>query len=146
MDNFIDYISSQIQLEMRLSATGDPKRLMGFRNIKSEFLYLREKNDKLSETDIMQKMYNSRMANADIYKDVNDELRFQELIEAEIIKPFLPEELNWQDVFNYLDSIHLNENIEKTKKSFKIFQDKCTSHFGQKVDSKVILDYIDTGI
>ena len=140
MEEFIQYIDTQLQLEIKLSATGDPRRKEGLRNIKCDFIYLKDKNDKDTINDLIKKLYKSRKEASEIYKDVNNDLYMQEVIEMNILDPFLPEEINWQDVFTYLSSLE----IEKDKKNFKSFQVECETHFGQKIDSKVILDYINS--
>lgn len=140
INNFLQYVDTQIQLGIKLGATTDMRRLTGFRNIKSEFLYTKEKNSKFSDYDVVSKLYKARQEAAEIYKNTNKDLYTQEIIEMQILEPFLPEELNWQDVFEFLNTL----DIPKDKKNFKKFQTESETHFGQKVESSMILDFINS--
>lgn len=137
--DFITYIDQEILLSMKLGQAADQKRLTGLRNIKSEYIYTKEKNKGLSEGELVKKMHKVRNETAELYVGVNEDLRMQEILEINILTPFLPEELNWQDVVEFLNTLELT----KEKKNFKKFQTEAENHFGQKVDSIVILDFID---
>ena len=138
MSNFLEYIDTQIQLQLKLRATNDGKTLTGLRNIKSDFLYTREKNSTLNEGDVIKRMHKSRIDTALIYETTNKDLWQQEIIESNILVPFLPPEIKSQDIFEFLNSLGLDKN----NKNFKIFQTESEKHFGQKIESNIILDYI----
>lgn len=139
MSNFTDYISSNIQLQMRLGYNQDSKRLTGLRNIKSDYDYLHSKNPKQSEVEILKTLYKEREGNTSVYQQ-GSELYLQEVIEMEILKPFIPEAPKDSEVLEFLATLEL----EKLKSNFKKFQEACETKFGQKVDSNLILKYIET--
>ena len=138
INNFTLYLDEQIHLEMKLRSTTDPRRLNGFRNIKSDYIYNKEKFDKLSDSEIISKLYKMRDEASIIYEGKNEELRQQELIEMGILKPYLPKEIDIAEIFAFLESL----NIQKTKINFKLFQEECEKKFGQKIDSAIILKFI----
>lgn len=107
------------------------------RNLISEFKYEKEKTKK-DDTDILVKMAKKRTETAAIYEGKSQVLYDQEMRELEILHPFLPIELKAEEVTAFLQTL----DIEKEKKNFKLFQDKCFEYFGQKVDSKLIMGHI----
>lgn len=139
MSNFIDYLTSNIQLQMRLGYTQDHRRLTGLRNIKSDYDYIHSKNPKQSEVEILKSLYKEREENTSVYQQGSD-LYLQEVIEMEILKPFIPAAPKDSEVLEYLSTL----NLEKVKSNFKKFQDACENKFGQKVDSQLILTYVET--
>ena len=141
MDNieFISYIDNKIKQEMLLGGAKNENVLKGLRNIKSDFNYISSKDGKVDAIDILKKLYKERSENEAIYKESNRlDLWLQEHIEAQIIKNYLPKEPSIEEITEFLNSL----SIKKEKSSFKKFQDACSEHFGQKVDSKIILEFI----
>ena len=55
-----------------------------------------------------------------------------------ILKKFIPTAPPDSEVLEFLSGL----NYEKTKRNFKRFQDACENQFGQKVNSQLILNYI----
>ena len=139
MSNFTNYIDTQIQVQMRLGYTQDAKRLQGLRNIKSDYNYIHSKNPNKSEVELLKSLYKEREENSKTYEQGSD-LYLQEVIEMDILKPFIPKTPADKDVLEFLASL----NIDKDKKNFKKFQDSCENQFGQKVNSQLILDFINS--
>lgn len=139
MSNFTNYIDTQIQVQMRLGYTQDAKRLQGLRNIKSDYNYIHSKNPNKSEVELLKSLYKEREENSKTYEQGSD-LYLQEVIEMDILKPFIPKAPADKDVLEFLVSL----NIDKDKKNFKKFQDSCENQFGQKVNSQLILDFINS--
>lgn len=139
MSNFTDYIDTQIQVQMRLGYTQDVKRLQGLRNIKTDYNYIHSKDPNKSEVELLKSLYKERAENSKTYEQGSD-LYLQEVIEMDILKPFIPKSPADKDVLAYLTTL----NIEKSKKNFKKFQDSCENQFGQKVNSQLILDFINS--
>lgn len=139
MSNFTDYIDTQIQVQMRLGYTQDIKRLQGLRNIKTDYNYIHSKDPNKSEVELLKSLYKEREENSKTYEQGSD-LYLQEVIEMDILKPFIPKAPADKDVLAYLNTL----NIEKSKKNFKKFQESCESQFGQKVNSQLILDFINS--
>lgn len=139
MSNFTEYIDIQIQAQMRLGYTQDVKQLTGLRNIKSDYNYIHSKNPNKSEVEILKSMYKEREENSQNYEQGSD-LYMQEVIEMNILKPFIPTAPPDSEVLDYLASL----NYEKSKRNFKRFQDACENQFGQKVNSQLILNYINS--
>lgn len=137
MSNFTDYIDTQIQLQMRLGYTQDTRRLQALRNIKSDYNYIHSKDPNKSEVELLKGLYKEREENTKVYEQGSD-LYMQEAIEMDVLKPFIPAAPKDSDVLAYLTTL----NIEKSKKNFKKFQDSCEQNFGQKVNSQLILDFI----
>lgn len=136
MENFLEHIDRNIKICIKNQAH---PMLVAFRNIKSEFIYEKEKS-KLSDSEIIKKMYNKRKEAAAIYESTNIDLYKAELGESALLEPFLPPELDKNDILEFLKSL----SITKEKKNFKLFQTECENHFGQKVDSKIILEYLNS--
>lgn len=134
--NVLEFLNSNIE---KYTKEQNHKMLVSFRNIKSEYIYEKEKT-KNSDIDILRKMFNKRLEASNIYKDVNQNLYEDETREMSIIHPFLPPELSKKQVLDFLNSL----SISKEKKNFKLFQNECESNFGQKVDSKIILEYLNS--
>lgn len=134
--NFIQSINLDIEKYIK---SQDHNFLTSCRNIKSEFIYEQEKTKK-PDSEILKKMYNKRKETSEIYRTVNQSLYEDEVREMSIIQPFLPPELNKDDILKYLNTL----DITKEKKNFKLFQNNCEQHFGQKVDSKIILEYLNS--
>lgn len=136
---FILYIDDAIKQEMLLGSSKNEHRLIGLRNIKSDFNYIASKNNKLDAIDIIKSLYKERADNVQLYLNQSrDDLWLQENTEMNILKSYLPIEPEKEQVLNFLNTL----SIPKTKSSFKKFQDACIENFGQKVDSKIILEFI----
>lgn len=133
---FIDFVNSNIEKYMKEQ---NHKMLVAFRNIKSEYVYNKEKS-KSPDSEIIKKMFNKRKETCEIYKDKNQELFDDENREMTILHPFVPVEIPEDTVLNFLKRLP----IEKEKKNFKKFQDECMMEFGQKIDSAIILKYINS--
>lgn len=139
MNNFINYLDTQIQLQMRLGYTQDVRQLTALRNIKSDYNYFHSKYTNKSELEIIKSLYKEREENSKLYASGSD-LYMQEIAEMNILRPFIPKEPNDQDVISFLESL----GYEKSKRNFKRFQDACENKFGQKVNSQLILDFINS--
>lgn len=139
MSNFTDYIDTQIQVQMRLGYTQDIKRLQGLRNIKTDYNYIHSKDPNKSEVELLKYLYKEREENSKTYEQGSD-LYLQEVIEMDILKPFIPKAPADSEVLEFLASL----NIDKNKKNFKKLQDFCEVQFGQKVNSQLILDFINS--
>lgn len=125
---------------MLLGPARDDHRLQGLRNIKSDFNYISSNNSKLEAIDIIKRLFNERSENASIYQDNGrQDLWLQESTEKNILQKWLPKEPAKEEVINFLNSL---TEIPKTKSSFKKFQDACSEKFGQKIDSKIILEFL----
>lgn len=134
--NFLDFVNSNIEKYMREQ---NHKMLIAFRNIKSEYVYNKEKTSS-EDVDIIKKMFNKRKEASEIYKDKNQELYEDENREMIILHPFLPVEVPEKVILTFLETLP----IEKSKSKFKIFQDECLKEFGVKVDSSIILKYLNS--
>ena len=135
---FIQIIDNAIHDQLILGV--NKNALIGYRNIKSDFNYISSKDGNLTVTDIVKKLYKERCENAEVYKDTNRlDLWIQENTEKTILEGFLPDEPSEKDILLFLETL---KDVPKQKSSFKIFQEKCIEKFGQKVDSKIILDFI----
>lgn len=154
MNNIEQYLDTHIQYEMKSQATNDPKILKGLRNIKSDFIYLKneilledqyrsdhsmQKTNEDRNLEVIKKLYKQRKEGVSIYKGVNPELMIQEQIEANILENFLPPTIESSKVIDFLCTL----NLEKTKKNFKVFQTECKNHFKVDIDPSVILLYIE---
>ena len=139
MSNFTDYIDTQIRVQMMLGYNQDQMQLTGLRNIKSDYNYIHSKDNKKSEVEILKSMYKEREENSQNYTK-GSELYLQEITEMNILKPFIPAEPSDNDVQSFLNTL----DIEKSKRNFKKFQDACENQFGQKVNSQLILNYINS--
>ena len=139
MSNFTNYIDTQIRVQMMLGYNQDQMRLTGLRNIKSDYNYIHSKDNKKSEVEILKSMYKEREENSHNYT-IGSELYLQEITEMNILKLFIPAEPSDKDVHTFLNTL----DIEKSKKNFKKFQDACENHFSQKVNSQLILNYINS--
>lgn len=137
--NFIDYIDTEIRVQMMLGYNQDQMRLTGLRNIKSDYNYIHSKDTKKSEVEILKSMYKEREENSHNYT-IGSELYLQEITEMNILNPFIPTEPSDNEVQAFLNTL----DIEKSKKNFKKFQDACENHFGQKVNSQLILNFINS--
>lgn len=137
MSNFTDYVDTQIQVQMRLGYTQDQRELTALRNIKSDYNYIHSKDNKKSEVEILKSLYKEREENSQIYEQGSD-LYMQEIAEMNILKRFIPTAPPDSEVLEFLSTL----NYEKTKRNFKRFQDACENQFGQKVNSQLILSYI----
>lgn len=116
--------------------------LQNYRNVKTDFEYLKSNNPKLSDIDILIRMRNERRENAKTYKDAGKKnLEQNEVAELIILDDFIPKEPSNEEVIEFLKTL---TDIEKSKKNFKKFQEKCENQFGMKVDSKIILQFLDT--
>lgn len=137
---FIQFIDSCIKTEMLLGPNKNEHRLIGLRNIKSDFNYLQSKNTKLEALDILKKLYKEREENENLYRDAGkSDLWLQEHTEKEILSRWIPKEPSSEEVLNFLSTL---TDISRTKSSFKKYQTECIKHFGQKVDSNIILEFI----
>lgn len=139
--DFLQYLDTQIQLEMKLSATSDGKRLTGLRNIKSDYTYAKNQKNAKTFDVIIKSMYKSRIETAELYRDTNQDLFIQESIESELLKPFLPKEIDETELFEFFKTLP----ITKEKLNFKRFQEAAKEKYGVTVDSKIILKYITEG-
>ena len=138
-EQFLLYIDDAIKQEMLLGSSKNECRLIGLRNIKSDFNYIASKNNKLSAIDILKSMYKERSDNASLYlSEGRNDLWIQENTELNLLNNYLPPEPSKTQVVNFLNEL----DIPKQKSSFKKFQDACVEKFGQKIDSQIILDFI----
>lgn len=138
-EQFLLYIDDAIKQEMLLGSSKNECRLIGLRNIKSDFNYILSKNPKLTTNDILKSMYKERIENVQLYlEQKRDDLWKQENIEKQILVNYLPEEPSEEKVKSFLSEL----DFPKEKSSFKKFQDACIEKFGQKVDSQIILNFI----
>ena len=138
---FIQFLDKSIQDEMLLGANGNRHKLLGLRNIKSDFNYLCSNNPDMNSVEILKKLYKERKSTEDVYIDLGKlEFAIQETTEMELISKWLPKEPSNEEVMSYLQTL---TNIPKQKSSFKKFQEACTANFGQKVDSQIILNFIE---
>lgn len=136
---FISYIDEAIKQEMLLGSSKNENKLTGLRNIKSDFNYISSKNNKLSAIDILRSMYKERSDNASLYlSEGRNDLWIQENTELNLLNNYLPPEPSKTQVVDFLNEL----DIPKQKSSFKKFQDACVEKFGQKIDSQIILDFI----
>lgn len=136
---FISYIDEAIKQEMLLGSSKNENKLTGLRNIKSDFNYIASKNNKLSAIDILRSMYKERSDNASLYlSEGRNDLWIQENTELNLLNNYLPPEPSKTQVVDFLNEL----DIPKQKSSFKKFQDACVEKFGQKIDSQIILDFI----
>lgn len=136
---FISYIDEAIKQEMLLGSSKNENKLTGLRNIKSDFNYIASKNNKLSAIDILKSMYKERSDNASLYlSEGRNDLWIQENTELNLLNNYLPPEPSKTQVVDFLNEL----DIPKQKSSFKKFQDACVEKFGQKIDSQIILDFI----
>lgn len=139
---FITFIDECIKQEMLLGPCGYKHRLIGLRNIKSDFNYILSNNPKLDTIDILKRMFKERIENEKIYHDAEEtDLWLQEHTESNILSRWIPKDPDENEVLAFLSTL---ENIPKQKSSFKKYQDACIKHFGQKIDSQLILDYINS--
>ena len=134
MVNFLEFVNNNIETYIREK---NHKMLTAFRNIKSEYLYEKEKS-KLDDNELVKKLYNKRKDTAAIYENTNEDLWEAEHLEMVILYPFLTPEPSKDEVISYLKTL----SIDKNMKNFKLFQDSCKENFGQKVDSTYISEYI----
>lgn len=136
----INFIDALLHQEMLLGPARDENRLKGLRNIKSDFNYIASNNSKLEPVEILKSLYKERSDNAQLYlENGRQDLWLQENTEKNLIQKWLPKEPLESDVTDFLNSLI---DIPKSKTSFKKFQDACSEKFGQKVDSKIILEFI----
>lgn len=137
---FIQFVDNCIKQEMFLGPNKNENRLIGLRNIKSDFNYIQSKNPKLEALDILKKLYKEREDNEKLYNDAGKtDLWLQEHTEKEILSRWIPKEPEPEEVFSFLYSL---TDVPKAKSSFKKYQSECTKRFGQKVDSNIILEFI----
>lgn len=134
--SFIDFVNSNIEKYMKKQ---NHKMLIAFRNIKSEYVYMKEKSGE-TDTEIIKKMFNKRKETCEIYKNKNLELFEAENREIVILHPFLPVSVPKNVILQYLNRL----SITKDKKNFKAFQDACMEEFGEKVESSIILEHINS--
>ena len=116
MSNFTDYIDTQIQVQMRLGYTQDTKRLQGLRNIKMDYNYIHSKDPNKSEVELLKSLYKEREENSKTYEQGSD-LYLQEVIEMDILKPFIPKAPADKDVLAYLSTL----NIDSQKPSYPFY-------------------------
>ena len=64
---FISIIDKSIHDEIMLGGSKNENKLIGLRNIKSDFNYLASKNNKLNTIDILKKLYKEREESSEIY-------------------------------------------------------------------------------
>lgn len=135
---FISFIDEQIKQEILLGTFGYSHRLIGLRNIKSDFNYIASITNS-EAIDILRKLYKERKENELIYQDTEKtDLWLQEHVEAEILSKWLPKEPEREDIIDFLSSL----DIPKRKSEIKNFQSACIKKFGQKIDTNIILDFI----
>ena len=89
---------------------------------------------------VIKKMFNKRKEACEIYRDKNLELFEAENREMIILHPFLPISVPKNVILQYLKGL----SITKDKKNFKAFQDACVEEFGEKVESSIILEHINS--
>lgn len=138
---FIQFVDVAIHDEMLLGPNKNENRLIGLRNIKSDFNYIASTNNKLSTSDILKRLYKERLENSKIYLDANKhDLWFQEHTELGILENYLPKEPTETEILSFLSTLI---DIPKQKSSFKKYQEACSEKFGQMVNSKIILNFIE---
>lgn len=137
---FVQFLDNSIHAQIMLGGAKNENELNGFRNIKSDFNYASSNDPNADAVDIVKKLYKERIENASTYKN-NDrlDLWIQEETEARILEKWIPAEPSKQSVIDFLKSL---TDIPKAKSSFKKFQDACSQKFGQKIDSKIIAEFI----
>ena len=137
---FVQFLDNSIHAQIMLGDAKNENELNGFRNIKSDFNYASSNDPNADAVDIVKKLYKERIENASTYKN-NDrlDLWIQEETEARILEKWIPAEPSKQSVIDFLKSL---TDIPKAKSSFKKFQDACSQKFGQKIDSKIIAEFI----
>lgn len=137
---FSIFLDDLLRQEMLLGIARDEHKLQGLRNIKSDFNYISSNNPALEAVEILKKLYKEREENTKLYSNSDRrDLWLQENIEKNILKGWLPKEPAKEEVINFLNTL---TEIPRTKSSFKKFQDACSENFGQKIDSKIILEFL----
>lgn len=135
--DFLKVINESIQSAIKYQDVW----LQNYRNLKTDFEYLKSNNPKLSDIDILIRMKKERQDNQKLYKDAGKkDLEQNEIAELTILQNFIPKEPSEVEIIDFLKTL----NIEKSKKNFKQFQEKCENQFGIKVNSKIILQFIDS--
>ena len=137
---FIEVIDKAIHDEMLLGPNKNENRLIGLRNIKTDFNYIASREPNALAADIVRRLYKERVENVHVYLEANKpDLWLQEYTERDILRNYLPQEPSENTVRSFLNTL---VNIPKQKSSFKKFQDACIEKFGMKVDSTIILSFI----
>lgn len=137
---FIEIIDKAIHDEMLLGPNKNENRLIGLRNIKTDFNYIASREPNTLTADIVRRLYKERVENVHIYLEANKpDLWLQEYTERDILRNYLPQEPSENTVRSFLNTL---VDIPKQKSSFKKFQDACIEKFGMKIDSTIILNFI----
>jgi uncharacterized protein YqeY len=134
---FIEVIDKAIHDEMLLGLNKNENKLIGLRNIKTDFNYIASREPNALAADIVRRLYKERVENVHVYLDANKpDLLLQEYTERDILRNYLPQEPSENTVRSFLNTL---VDIPKQKSSFKKFQDACIEKFGMKVDSTIII-------
>lgn len=105
-------LSDQIQEDMKAAMKEkDKEKLAALRAVKSELLLAsREKGDgkdgEEAELKMLQKLVKQRKESADVYKEQGrEDLAKDELVQAEIIEKYLPEQMGEEELKSELQKI-----------------------------------------
>lgn len=115
--SFIDFVNSNIEKYMKEQ---NHKMLIAFRNIKSEYVYTKEKSGS-TDGEIIKKMFNKRKETCEIYRDKNLELFEAENREMIILYPFLPVSVPKNVILQYLKGL----SIVRTRRILRPFKSLC---------------------
>lgn len=138
---FISYLDEAIKHEMLLGLNKNECKLNGLRNIKSDFNYIASRESDKSAVDIVRRLYKEREENSQLYLDKGrSDLWLQEKTEKDLLKNYLPKEPSQGEIIEYLEGL----KIPKLKSNFKQLQDACIEKFGFKIDSSIILKFINS--
>ena len=114
------------------------------RAIKSELLLAKTKTAKdvvlykVEEINLLQKLVKQRKESAVIFKDQNrEDLAAPELVQAEIIAQFLPDQLSYEAIENIIDDIISKTRAKGMKDMGKVMSIASKEIFG-KADGKTI--------
>lgn len=139
--DFISFIDKAIHDEILLGPNKNENKLIGLRNIKADFNYIASTNNKLNTIDILKRLYKERIENLKIYLDANKhDLWIQEHTELNILENYIPKEPSEIEILSFLNTL---VDIPKQKSSFKKYQEACFEKFGQTINSKIILNFIE---
>ena len=117
------------------------KAVDAYRNIKTDFDYKKSKNPILTDTKIILALYKERTENAILYETADrEDLASVESYEAGLLFPYCPIIPSDEEVIEFLSGI----GLVKEKRNFKQFRDMAEEHFNVPIDSKLILNWINS--
>ncbi len=125
----------------------DQKRLLAIRAIKSELLLLKtgKGNDGITpemEISTLQRMIKQRTESAAIYKGQDrEDLAEEELLQASVIKEFLPEQLSREEVEKVVKEIITTVGAANIKDMGKVMG-VASKQLAGKIDNKTISEII----